>query len=191
MSLSLDYQSLGIQTTGDNIANVPNNKLAKLMYYLECVFYVLDIRDKTFYTTCENYRSLNKREEEYVLYLARKFNPSFMLDNQLFIINSNPNFYNHCNNEFFLITDKRIGIRANSQVFIGGKSITVTKVMVCQRSWIEDNYLNPMSLYDSNNNDNRRCTADRFFCMCSCAFVIVVIILGYYFIKYLYENFFS
>ena len=43
MALVLNYQSLGIQKSV-NSCQVPENKLAKLMYYLECAFSTLDIR---------------------------------------------------------------------------------------------------------------------------------------------------
>ena len=88
MALILDYQSLGIERTG-NSCQVPENKLAKLMHYLECAFSTLDIRYYSDYTDYYNYHRLTRIQEQYVLSLARKYNPTFMLDNQLFIIKPN------------------------------------------------------------------------------------------------------
>ena len=85
MALALDYQSFGVQKIGSDV-QIPDNKLAKLMYYLDSVFTIFGDGRYSYYTNFHNYHLLNKRQEEYVLYLARTYNASLMLDNQLFII---------------------------------------------------------------------------------------------------------
>ena len=176
MALVLNYQSLGIQRTG-NSCQVPENKLAKLMHYLECAFSTLDIRYYSDYTDYYNYRNLTRIQEQYVLSLARTYNPTFMLDNQLFIIRPNLVDYGF-SNQFYQITDKRIGIRANSQVFIGGKSVTVVKVMVCKNTWLQQFYYEPLSLYSQN---NRGCVSKKAcFCISYSVFLIILIFLFYH-----------
>ena len=179
MALVLNYQSLGIQRTG-NSCQVPENKLAKLMYYLDCAFSTLDIRCYSDYTDYYNYRQLTRIQEQYVLSLARTYNPTFMLDNQLFIIRPNLVDYGF-SNQFYQITDKRIGIRANSQVFIGGKSVTAVKVMACKDTWLQKFYYDPLSLYDNNNNGSPSCCINKkvCFCMCYCIFSIIIIFILY------------
>ena len=44
MSATLDYNSLKIEATGSETL-VPNNNLAKLMYYLSCVFAVIQYNE--------------------------------------------------------------------------------------------------------------------------------------------------
>ena len=176
MALVLNYQSLDIQRTV-NSCQVPENKLAKLMYYLDCAFYTLDIRCYSDYTDYYNYRQLTRIQEQYVLSLARKYNPTFMLDNQLFIIRPNLVDYGF-DNQFYQITDKRIGIRANSQVFIGGKSVTVVKVMICKNTWLQQFYYEPLSLYSQN---NRGCGSKKAcFCTSYSVFLIILIFLFYH-----------
>ena len=193
MALALDYQSFGVQKIGSDV-QIPDNKLAKLMYYLDSVFTIFGDERYSYYTNFHNYHLLNKRQEEYVLYLARTYNASLMLDNQLFIIDPklvDPGY----NNQFYLVTDKRIRIRANSQVFVGGKLVSVQKVMACTRSWIQNFYYDPLSKYSNNNrsnNNNRRSPDLKYcYCLCYCVCSIVIIIADYYFIKYLYDNIFS
>ena len=179
MALVLSYQCLGIQRTG-NSCQVPENKLAKLMYYLDCAFSTLDIRCYSDYTDYYNYRNLTRIQEQYVLSLARTYNPTFMLDNQLFIIRPNLVDYGF-SNQFYQITDKRIGIRANSQVFIGGKSVTAVKVMACKDTWLQKFYYDPLSYYDNNNGSPSCCINKKVcFCMCYCIFSIIIIFLLYH-----------
>ena len=170
MALVLNYQSLGIQKSV-NSCQVPENKLAKLMYYLNCAFYTLDIRCYSDYTDYYNYRNLTRIQEQYVLSLARTYNPTFMLDNQFFIIRPNLVDYGF-DNQFYQITDKRIGIRANSQVFIGGKSVTVVKVMVCKNTWLQQFYYEPLSLYSQNNRGC--CNKKACFCISYSVFLIIL-----------------
>ena len=179
MALVLNYQSLGIQKSV-NSCQVPENKLAKLMYYLDCAFYTLDIRCYSDYTDYYNYRNLTRIQEQYVLSLARTYNPTFMLDNQFFIIRPNLVDYGF-DNQFYQITDKRIGIRANSQVFIGGKSVTAVKVMACKDIWLQKYYYDPLSYYDNNNGSPSCCINKKVcFCMCYCILSIIIIFLLYH-----------
>ena len=49
MLTSNDFMRLGILNDGDEV-KVPKNKLAKLMYYLDCVFSILDCPGYDFYS---------------------------------------------------------------------------------------------------------------------------------------------
>ena len=84
MLTSSDLEKLGILNESDGI-KVPQNKLAKLMYYLDCIFSILDCPEFEYYTKYKNYRSLSRRQINEVLILAQRFNPDTMLGNNLFI----------------------------------------------------------------------------------------------------------
>ena len=135
MSLDLNYQSLGVKTTGSS-TTVPDNNLAKLMYYLDCVFAVILSDDDTDrYTDYHNYDLLSAEEEQVVLGLVALFNPKIMIKLGLFIIDSRFLLSNK-DNEFFEITDSRLGIHVNSEVMIGGVYRKVKNVMFCNNYWI-------------------------------------------------------
>ena len=189
MSISLDYQSLGIQRTGGEV-NIPDNKLAKLMYYLDCVFSVLDIKEYSFYTKFYNYRLLNKNQEQFVLDLVGKFNPTFMLNNYLFVLDEKLVDYGFTN-QFYRVTDKKIKIHANSQVFIGGKSVTVLKIMYCKPAWFNQFYYDPLSLYHTNNRSDKNyfCAKKCIKCLCWFVYAAVIITIIYFVLKFLYEKF--
>ena len=135
MSINLNYQSLAIKSTGTQVI-VPNTRLARLMYYLDCVLNVIQYAQDTKYTDYQNYYLLNREDEEVVKGLCILFNPKIMLDLKLFIYEPNlipPG----SSNEFYEITDQRLGLHANSEVVIAGKSIKVLKMMVCDINWID------------------------------------------------------
>ena len=145
MSLDMNYQSLGVKMTGSS-TTVPDNELAKLMYYLDCVFGVIQFDGAERYTNYQEYYLLTFDEKKTVLYLAGLFNPKIMVDSYLFLVGSRfvPEGKS---NQFFDITDSRIGIHVNSEVMIGGVSRRVLKVMGCTESWLNRNYFTPVETY--------------------------------------------
>ena len=135
-------------------ANIPNNDIAKLMYYLNCLVCVLqcdDIGSK--YTDYIHYYNLTEKEKEDVIEFALIFNPKILIELNIFILDSGPLLPEY-NNEFYRIEDERIGIHANEQVVIGGRSIRVLKVMVCNKQWLEQNYFTPMKNINNRKKNN-------------------------------------
>ncbi len=147
MSMNLNYQKIGIKTIGVK-TSVPENNLAKLMYYLQCVFIVIQYDEDRRYSDYQNYNLLSVEEEQILLTLVRKFNPKFMRDNLLFIVE--PNLIpSDMINEFFQITDDKIGVHVNSEIVIGGRSVKVKKIMSCTESWINRFFYEPMKAYEN------------------------------------------
>ena len=145
MSLTMGYQSLGVKLTGST-TTVPNDRVAKLMYYLDCVFAVIRYDGADRYTDYKNYYLLSKEEEQTVLGLAALFNPKLMIQNSLFIVDPDlvpPG----SSNQFFEITDSKIGVHVNSEVVIGGVARKVLKIMTCTEDWLLRNYIDPVKSY--------------------------------------------
>ena len=160
MSLTLGYESLKIKMTGTK-ADVPDNDLAILMYYLLCVFAIIKFDGAEKYTDYENYYLLSTEEEQTIVGLACLFNPKIMIESSLFLVGSN--FLPSGNdNKFYEISNNKIGIHVNSEIMIGGVSRKVLKVMACNESWLRRNYFNPMKSYrnkliDDNYNKKTGC----------------------------------
>ena len=57
MSLDMDYQSMEVKDI-DRTVTVPDNKLAKLMYYLACVFKVIQYDHNSRFTDFQNYNNI-------------------------------------------------------------------------------------------------------------------------------------
>ena len=190
MSLTLGYQSLDIQSIGQAVS-VPENKLAKLMYYLSCVFTVIQIDESSRLTDYRNYYLLSKEEEQTVLGLIALFNPKVMMDLSLFIIAPHLVPYGY-SNEFYKFTDDKIGVHVNSEVVIGGVTRKVLKIMVCEESWITHNYINPIegytepkklpvsTNYSSSHSQESCCASGCMKKACSVFVVIIIIIIIVY-----------
>jgi len=177
---SLKVEGYGVTT------HIPNNDIAKLMYYLDCVMAVLDYNQDSKFTDYEHYYNLNVNEQNAVCALALLFNPKILLDAQIFIVN--PSFVpSGTSNQFYKITDERVGVHVNQEVVIAGRAIKVLKIMACKQDWINYYYLdpitrisnkeknyyvnnNPRRVYYSNNNDNQ-------FCKKCCTSIIIIIII--------------
>ena len=146
MSLDMNYQSLGVKLTGST-TTVPDNELAKLMYYLDCVFAVIQYDGAEKYTNYREYYTLTSEEENIVLSLVCLFNPKIMVESYIFLVG--PRFVPEgSSNQFYELTDNRIGIHVNSEIMIGGVSRRVLKVMGCTEDWLNRNYFIPVESYN-------------------------------------------
>ena len=142
MSSTLAMNNTTIEAFG-NITNVPNNNIAKLMYYLDCVSTVIEYNDNTI-TNYQNYDELTIEELLAVYTLATLLNPQLFIDAKIFIVN--PNLLpDSLDNQFYKIIDERIGVHVNQEIMIGGKSVKVLKVMACNTSWLIRNYYAPLN----------------------------------------------
>ena len=155
MSLTMGYQSLDIKGYGST-TTVPDNNLALLMYYLHCVFEVVEIKESGRLTDYKNYFKLSKAEEELVVSLALIFNAKVMTESSLFLVGSRY-VPSGSSNHFYELGNNKIGIHINSQVIIGGVSRKVLRVMGCTESWLYRNYYTPILSYGTEYRNNKGC----------------------------------
>ena len=143
-----NYQKLEIEQI-DHKIEIPNNKLAKLLYYLECVFTVIQSDlEKKYINYFYNDLLLSKEEEETILDLVSKFNSKVMLELNLFVIE--PDFVPiDKENEFYDIDDERFEGKVNLEVVIGELTRKVLKIMACNQSWIDKYYFEPLKEYEN------------------------------------------
>lgn len=131
----------------EQIIKVPDNPLAKLMYYLECVFKVIESDGEKRYTNYNNYYLLTILEKTTILKLVSKYNPKIMSELNLFKIE--PDFVPiDKENEFYDISDEIFKGKINSEVIIEEVPYKVLKVMVCKQSWIDKYYEEPIKDYE-------------------------------------------
>ena len=131
----------------EQIIKIPDNPLAKLMYYLECICTVIDSDIEKRYTNYNNYSLLTSLERKTVLKLVSKFNPKIMIELNLFKIE--PDFVPiDKENEFYEITDEIFEGKINSEVIIEEVTMKVLKVMVCKQSWINKYFEEPIKEYE-------------------------------------------
>ena len=142
MALNYDYNSLKVETTGRTVY-VPDNDLARLMYYLDCVLAVIQYDENSRLTDYENYFRLTKEEENAVYALAALFQPKIFIDAGVFLPKPNLVPYGK-SNQFYKITDDRIGIHVNQEIVIGGRVVRVLEVMAFTQEWLNRNYIEPL-----------------------------------------------
>ena len=142
-----DYHKLDSKESEQKI-DIPDNKLAKLMYYLQCVFTVIESDAEKRYTNYNNYYLLSKLEEQTVLGLVSTFNPTLMIELNLFKIE--PDFVPiGKENEFYDISDEKFEGKIKSEVTIAEVPRKVLKVMACKQSWINKYYEEPLKEFEN------------------------------------------
>jgi len=144
-----ERDSVGIREFGTKV-NVPNHPIAKLMYYLGCVKTCLPTLDKLpeRLTLEQHYYNLTEDEKDAVVVLAALLNPSELLGKVIFPVATGSPILHGFGNTFFEVTDRKtlqaLGTDGDVAVVIEGKRVEVLKFMVCQESWIRNNWLEPM-----------------------------------------------
>ena len=133
---------MGIEAIGER-TSVPNNDLARLMYYLSCVDTVIQYDEIDRLADYQNYYLLDTNDIVVLLELVLLFNPKFFIEKGIFILDESLLPYD-LDNQFYKITDERIGMHINNQIIVGGRTVNVLKVMVCNEDWLFRNYINPL-----------------------------------------------
>ena len=139
MCASLGFNKIRIKE--DSVrASVPDNDIARLMYYLKCVSSVLKNNGLSQYTNYNKYYNLSSKEKNEVIQLANIFNPIILIKAKVFI----PKEDLDMDNRFFKITDESLNFHAIEQIVIGGITTKVLKIMFFKFSWLNNNYLLPL-----------------------------------------------
>ena len=143
MSATFAMNKLNVEAYGERVT-VPDNNIAKLMYYLDCVLTAIEYDRSSILTDYKNYYLLTAEERKTVIELADLFKPEIFIKAGIFIVDPNL-LIDDLSNKFYKITDETIGVHANEQVIVGGKTVKVRNVMVCDSSWINRVYINPLN----------------------------------------------
>ena len=144
MSAILGMKNIKVKAFGES-TNVPNNAIARLMYYLDCVATVIDYNDRTL-TDYQNYDELSGEELLAVYQLAKILNPSLFISSGIFIVNQN--LLSDLDNQFYEVTDETVGVHVDQEIMIGGKTVKVLKLMACNNNWLQRNYFTPINEID-------------------------------------------
>ena len=150
--MSTNYITKNIRIKdSDNYTTIPDNAIAKLMYYLYCVSSVIDIIDPIL-TDYQNYDKLKSEQLVEVYNKSKEYSPDKFLSHKILIINRDLH-NNSLDNEFYEITDKSIDHHADKEIAIGGKVAKVNKIIVCNNNWLSLYYYSPISVVDKIVND--------------------------------------
>ena len=135
-----NFNNVHIETFGEG-TTVPDDDVAKLMYYLSCVDTVINYNEIDILTDYQNYDLLTVDDMVQLFKLVLLFNPEIFIKAGIFILDENLLTFG-MDNQFYQITDERIGININ-EILIGGRTVKVLKVMALNESWLIRNYYRP------------------------------------------------
>jgi hypothetical protein len=146
--------NIGIREYGTTIS-VPDNDVARCMYYLNCVCAVIDCDDANIrrYTNYEKYWLLSAAEVEIVYKLCLTLSPDEFEDKVFFESDA---MCGSTGNNFFEISQVRNRLGVVGSILIAGRTRQVTKIMTYKMSWMRANYLGPMSRLADRLNPERR-----------------------------------
>ena len=140
MAAFLNQNRIGVARVGVTV-NVPSNPYSKLMYYLSCVASSLDIRNELAeYTNYAYTISLTLADKKKIVVLCSLFSPDELIGKCWF-----PNEDIDSSNEFFELSQVTNQLLVTENILIGAHSRRVAKVMFFQRSWMNNNYFNPLA----------------------------------------------
>ncbi|CAF2039495.1 unnamed protein product [Rotaria magnacalcarata] len=102
-------------------ANVPNNDVARLMYYLNCVYTVIEYNDNNIrrYRNCQNWSSLSSL-----------FQSDELCGNSA--------------NKFFEISQVRDQLLVVESIAVAGQTRHANQIMTYKMSWMRQNYFDPV-----------------------------------------------
>ena len=124
-------------------ATVPDNDVARLMYYLNCVFSAIEYTDQDVRRLRDyrNWSMLSYEEQRLVWLFALILSPDEFDDKVFFHSDA---LCGDSGNKFFEFSQVRHQLLAVQSIIIGGQTRQVKKIMTYKMSWIQSNYLDPM-----------------------------------------------
>jgi hypothetical protein len=144
MSVTASQLSAKVVRTGHTVT-IPNNDLARVMYYLQCVTQAVDMDilpdDCIEY---QNYRYLSESRVDLVINFAQILSPGELINKLIFRDDEGAFIKDGMLNDFASITVACDMIHVQQSVVIGGKVQDVSKVMFFKSEWLTRNYYDPM-----------------------------------------------
>lgn len=127
---------------------VPNNYIARLMYYLQCVKNCVDINISPRLLHYEDFHVLADHEKRDVVQWAHRFRPG-ALRNTIFFEVANDNYMVRETANTFLLFDDPVVIGsfhlASNAITVDGVRTVIRKVMVYKHAWLVDYFLTPFT----------------------------------------------
>ena len=122
---------------------IPSNNIAKLMYYFNSVCSCIEpdnsdtVRRLRNYS---NYASLSHDEEAQLLALCLTLSPDKLIGSVLFPADDCGDY----SNKFLELSAVSTNMVVADSFVIGGQRKKIQKIMMFQKSWLENYYLNPL-----------------------------------------------
>ncbi|CAF2662771.1 unnamed protein product [Rotaria sp. Silwood2] len=125
-------------------ANVPNNDIAKLMYYLNCVCYCIDYNDNDIrrFTNYSNWASLSDEEDRLVYFLALTLRPDLLIGKVFFPSDA---LSRDMQGRFYEIEQVNHQLVVVPSLVIAGRNCRVNRILAFKQIWLRENYVDPVN----------------------------------------------
>ena len=142
MALSFHRDQFSLRPTSSRVT-VPDNDLARLMYYLNCVFAAIEYNDQDVrrYHNYRNWSLLSDAEQRMVLMLALALSPD-QFDGKVFF--HSDELCGDSENKFYELSQIRNQVVAVQSIFIAGQTRHVKKIMTYKMCWMQRYYVEPV-----------------------------------------------
>jgi hypothetical protein len=143
MAVFFQKNEVELKRTGHTVT-VPDNDVARLMYYLNCVCEAVQCEQDSEirrFTNYSDWASLSVDGQKVLLALCYTFSPDTLDDKVFFHSDA---LCGDSRNEFYEINQVRHQLLAAESIVIAGQTRRVNKIMTYRMEWLEINYLIPM-----------------------------------------------
>jgi len=125
--------------------NVPEDNLAKLMYYLNSVNTVLAGKPfPSYLTDYASYRSKNKDTKKEIVLLAALFNPTELLGKVFHAVSDSHPELRDFSNAFIELTAASRQFVVTEAFMVGGQRVQTASIMLCTADWLRNYWEWPM-----------------------------------------------
>ena len=138
----LQHNQIGVEDKTVRVT-IPNNDVARLMYYLNCVCYTIDYdeNDINRYKNYQNWTSLSNEDVRVLLVLCLTLSPD-VFNNKIFF--QSDALCKDLGNRFYEITQVRNQLLAVESIVVAGRNCQVNKIMTYKMAWMRTYYLEPI-----------------------------------------------
>jgi hypothetical protein len=126
-------------------ATVPDNPIAKLMFYLNCINSITNLNLSRRLTNYANWRSVSQQDLAEIFAACVVLDPKTLADKGILMWDREGRICRPGENRFFSITDREVRGFIDPEVIIGGQRTTITQIMAFGEVWIRSNYLLPLA----------------------------------------------
>ena len=125
---------------------VPNDPIAKLMYYFSCVASCVELEDSDFdcLRDYKNYTRLTSDEKAKLLALCFVLSPDKLIGT-IFHPSSD---CGSSSNKFLELTSVKTNLLVTDSLVVGGHSKKIRSIMLFEKSWMERNYYEPFRSFE-------------------------------------------
>jgi hypothetical protein len=175
MAVYFENKNIKFERTGVT-ANVPNNDVARLMYYMQCVCTSINCNDDPGiqrFTNYANWACLTITDQAALVVACGAFSPD-VLNNRVFF--QSDALCGDSSNEFYTINQVRNQVAAAESIIIAGRVRVVNKIMTYKMQWMKKYYFDPMQRLLARKwtgSHKRSCC-----CRCFAIFIAILILIG-------------